>query len=288
MAKPEFRIENLELRKMTNQIQSIPLAQLKPHPDNPNRMSKVTFAKLLRNIKQTGRYEPLIVRQTKDKCHIFPKRSRNYPKNTDSSDISHRNKSHYTRKTTDKREDLHINPRNDRKTTGKNPIFEIINGHHRWLALKQLGKSHADVIVWDVDDGQVDVLLATLNRLSGCDVLDKKLALLKRLTERTRPAELAKLLPQTKKQIEKLIQLNSQRLLLSRRGISEGPGIANPLVFFVSDSQQQTVVTAIDNAMQNEKSLAGDAGTKAARRAAALSVICKSYLDNVKKERADA
>ncbi len=258
MAQQEFRIlrprsgqvENIEMRKMTNKIQSIPLAQLTPHPDNPNRMSKATFAKLVRNIEQTGRYEPLIVR-----------------------------------KTTVKSEDLHINSRNARKTTDKNPIFEIINGYHRWLALKQLGKSHADVIVWDVDDGQVDILLATLNRLCGQDVLDRKLALLKRLSEKARPAELAKLLPQTKAQIKKLIELDSQRISLFRRGFSKGTSIANPLVFFVSDSQQQTIEAALDHTLKNDKTINDKAATRAAKRAAALACICRDYIDNNNDQR---
>ena len=42
-----------------------------------------------------------------------------------------------------------------------------------------------DVIVWDVYDEQTDILLVTLNRLSGSDELARKIALLKRLTEKT-------------------------------------------------------------------------------------------------------
>ncbi|UCE98647.1 MAG: ParB-like nuclease domain-containing protein [Planctomycetota bacterium] len=52
---------------MTNVIQSISLDKLIAHPDNPNKMSKVNFAKLFRNIERTGRYEPLIVRASPEK-----------------------------------------------------------------------------------------------------------------------------------------------------------------------------------------------------------------------------
>ena len=48
-------------------IQSIALDGLIAHPDNPNRMSSGNFAKLVRNIEQTGRYEPLIVRPYREK-----------------------------------------------------------------------------------------------------------------------------------------------------------------------------------------------------------------------------
>jgi hypothetical protein len=35
---------------MASTIESIQLEKLLPHPDNPNRMSKANFAKLIRNI----------------------------------------------------------------------------------------------------------------------------------------------------------------------------------------------------------------------------------------------
>ena len=48
-----------------------------------------------------------------------------------------------------------------------------------------------------VDDEQVDVFLATLNRLGGRDVLDKRIALLARLREKSSCRDLAKLLPRS-------------------------------------------------------------------------------------------
>ena len=56
---------------MTNTIVSVPLEKLLPHPDNPNRMSRVNFKRLIRNIKQTGRYEPVIVREHPEKERGF-------------------------------------------------------------------------------------------------------------------------------------------------------------------------------------------------------------------------
>src|SRR4030042_833832 len=80
--------------------------------------------------------------------------------------------------------------RNIERTGGYEPLvvrrqgdcFQIINGHHRRLALKQLGYETVDVVVWDVDDDEADVLLCTLNRLGGSDMLEQKLAPLDRIT----------------------------------------------------------------------------------------------------------
>lgn len=219
---------------MTNQIQSIPLAQLIPHPDNPNRMSRVTFTKLVRNIGQTGRYEPLIVRRITDiQGHISG------------------------------------NVTNIRKNTYESDVYQIINGHHRWQALRELGYKTADAIVWEVDDRDTDILLATLNRLGGSDVLEKKLALLSRLNKQMRSRDLAKLLPLTRPQIERLISL---------KGPTEPANItvgrfANPLVFFVSDKQQKIVEDALSLARQAQSEK-----TKAAKNAAALTCIAQCFI----------
>jgi len=207
---------------MTNEIKSIAIDRFVPHPDNPNRMSKANFAKLVRNIERTDRYEPLVVRP--------------YPQ--------------------------------------KLGRFQIINGYHRWQALKELGYKTADAIVWDIDDQQTDMLLATLNRLSGCDVLDKKLTLLARLNKRMEAGELAKLLPQTKKQIERLISMLNTRQWQSVSKVSVSQCSANPLVFFVNDKQQQTIEKALQLAEHNLNQ-----PTRAAKRAAALTQIAQHYFD---------
>jgi ParB family chromosome partitioning protein len=85
--------------------------------------------------------------------------------------------------------------------------FQIINGHHRVKALEKLGKKEANCLVWNVDDRQTAILLTTLNRLSGADDPAKKIELLRKLKERFDTAELAKLLPDTAKQIEQLTNL---------------------------------------------------------------------------------
>lgn len=200
---------------MTNKIESIAIDKLVAHPDNANRMSKVNFAKLVRNIERTGRYEPLIVRP----CPDVP------------------------------------------------GSFQIINGHHRWQALAQLGYETADAVVWDIDDAQTDILLATLNRLGGSDVLSKKLALLKKLTNQMQAKELAKLLPQTAKQIERLTDLKLPS------APADPKAFAVPMVFFLSAEQLADVEDALFLAQLDSKQK-----TKAAKRAAGLAKIARFFL----------
>jgi len=208
---------NDEQRTTKYGVQSVALDKLVVHPDNPNKMSECNFAKLVRNIKLSGRYEPLVVR-------CCPQRA---------------------------------------------GFFQIINGEHRCRALSRLGYREADCIVWDVDDEQTDVLLGTLNRLCGADKLDKKIKLLERLNSRMKSAELAKLLPATKGQIERLADLKLPRMPAK---VSAGV-FANPMVFFVTEEQQRIIEQALSLAV------VGDCKeTAARRRAAGLVVMAENFI----------
>jgi len=226
---------------MENKIQQIAVSRLVAHPDNPNRMSGSTFAKLVRNIERTGRYEPLIVRPY-----------RNSPRRSLVSRASR--------------------PRSAGKSHGllaempaTQGLFQIINGHHRLEAIKKLGYKTASVIVWDVNDEQTDILLATLNRLSGSDVIAKKIALLKRLAERMNARQLGRLLPQTPGQIKKLIDLKMPKLPAQLSPKQS----ANVMVFFLSDEQKKVVEGALSLGMPEEP----------ATKAEALTAIARHFLD---------
>ena len=261
--------------RIENRVSRIALNKLVAHPDNPNRMSKTNFAKLVRNIERTGRYEPLVVRpcpsssfrtSPQKNCHSCP------------ASVCGVNSSR--------------NPDDDRIS-----CFQIINGHHRWQALRELGYKTADAIVWDIDDQDADVLLATLNRLGGSDILEKKLALLKRLNQRMQVGKLAKLLPLRAGQIERLTKLtisNCRTAIENRKS-----QILNPLVFFLNDKQQKIIENALSLArvqlqlLSGERPVAAHDGEsarlgsigagKAAKNAAALTYIAQQFL-NLKLE----
>jgi ParB-like chromosome segregation protein Spo0J len=85
--------------------------------------------------------------------------------------------------------------------------YEVLDGHHRWQCLAQLGHEQAMCVVWAVDDEQALVLLSTLNRLEGADDPLRRSALLRQLTERfgRKARELSKLLPETAGDVKKLL-----------------------------------------------------------------------------------
>lgn len=147
--------------------------------------------------------------------------------------------------------------------------FQIINGHHRCRALKQLGYEAVDAIVWEVDDAEADILLCSLNRLKGSDVLDKKLSLLDRINRGMSAREMAKLLTYTRSQIEKLKSIK----VPSAPAKVDVKSFAVPMVFFLNAEQQRLVSEAMASVKdcQNKK-------TKAARNAAALTQMAQSFI----------
>jgi hypothetical protein len=152
----------------------------------------------------------------------------------------------------------------------KKDYFQIINGHHRVKALEKLGRSVADCVVWDVDDEQAEVLLATLNRLTGCDEPAKKIELLKRLKERFGSPGLSKLLPQTAKQIEQLTNLKLKNIPVKLNAES----FALPIVFFVSAEQSRIIEEALSRITPNPGQ------TRAQHRAMAFTRIADFFVSD--------
>lgn len=146
----------------------IPLTRLVPHPANPNRMKSATFAKLRAHIARTGRYEHIVVRPLPPSPPPFQEYGLG---------------------------------------EGEAPTYQILNGHHRVRALAELGHETARCDVWDVDDTEALILVATLNRLAGEDDPHRRDALLAELLVTFEPPRLADLLPESADDLQALAQL---------------------------------------------------------------------------------
>src|SRR5213594_2528842 len=82
--------------------------------------------------------------------------------------------------------------------------YQVLDGHHRVKILEGLGHREARCDVWEVDDREAKLLLATLNRLQGQDQPLRRAQLIHELLGEMSPEDLAGLLPETDKQIEEL------------------------------------------------------------------------------------
>jgi ParB-like chromosome segregation protein Spo0J len=150
----------------------------------------------------------------------------------------------------------------------KHGFFQILNGPCRCKALRQLGHRTAEVVVWHVDDEQSALLLTTLNRLRGRDELDKKLSLLRRLRQHMPIHDMARLLPQTRGQLTRLLAYKP--MSVPKPHTTEPPMV--PLVFFVDQTQRRAIEEAL--------SLAAPVGTgaRASKRSAGLARIAERFL----------
>ena len=149
----------------------LPIDCLEPHPENANRMLPGLLEKLKSHIQRTGRYEPLVVRPT-------------------------RNAECGTR-----------NERQNSKNGQRGARYQILNGHHRAEVLKALGHTRARCDVWDVDDEEARMLLATLNRLEGRDDPKARARLVAHLATGRSAEDLARLLPEPPDAVERLLRL---------------------------------------------------------------------------------
>ncbi len=156
--------------------------------------------------------------------------------------------------------------------------FQVINGRNRLRILRAIGHKVAKCIVWDIDDDESRLYLATLNRLSGRDVPERRAILLESLLEHFEIDELSLLLPENRKEIEELERL--ARIELNDlipfeepgKDASQAPVILN---FLLDASQAKEVNLALD--------LIINAGKNDLSRSQALARLARFYLRHCKR-----
>ncbi|MHC5073699.1 MAG: ParB N-terminal domain-containing protein [Planctomycetota bacterium] len=161
-----------------------------------------------------------------------------------------------------------------RPMPGEIGYYQVINGQHRKQALEELGYKECDCVVWEVDDDVTDILLLTLNRLGGKDSLERKLRVLKRLNKEQEAKELGRQLPQSTKQIERLVDLQKPAVFIGKKG----KNYAKAAIFFVDERQEHVIEEAILRAKKGEKG-----ASRAVKRGSALVEIAKYYIQSFKK-----
>jgi len=150
--------------------------------------------------------------------------------------------------------------------------FQVINGHHRLQVLKALGHVKARCVIWEVDDDQTSLYLATLDRLSGEDILERRALLIGSLLESFGVDDLAGLLPESQDQIAELQRLARVDLdELVPRPPAEVAGASQVILeFFVDQDGAKEVNLALDVIAHRHPETGG--------RSAALVHLARSYL----------
>ena len=155
--------------------------------------------------------------------------------------------------------------------------FEIIDGHHRVEVLRELGHTEARCDVWNVDDREARLLLATLNRLEGQDVPIKRAQLVHELLGGMSLGDLGGLLPETDKQIEELetlLQFPAEEIadLLAEQAEEAEKVLPRVMTFIVSPEQEELIEQAVE--------LASDGTAGRDRKARGLANLARSFMED--------
>lgn len=131
--------------------------------------------------------------------------------------------------------------------------YEILDGHHRVSILRDLGHRDARCDVWDVDDREAHVLLATLNRLEGQDQPLRRAQLLHELLGEWSSEDLAALLPESEQEIEelhRLLEFPAEEISAELEAEAAEREKSLPVVvyFVLTPAQASELETAIDKA----------------------------------------
>ena len=163
--------------------------------------------------------------------------------------------------------------------SSRRPEYQVLNGHHRLQVLRRLGHKTARCEVWEVDDREALMLLATLNRLEGRDDPGRRAALLAALADGAAGdplRQLGRLLPENRAALEKALRL--AREPLPKPATPEaGPPPFTPMTFFLTRDETATVGRALRRAASSRVATSGD--KPAGRvRAASLAAVAEAYL----------
>ena len=155
--------------------------------------------------------------------------------------------------------------------------YQVLDGHHRVAVLRDLGHREARCDVWEVDDREAKLLLATLNRLQGQDIPIRRAELLHELLGEMSMDDLAGLLPETDKQLEDLhalLEFPAEEIasLLEEAAEEQEKVLPRVMSFVVTPDQEQVIEAAVE--------AASDGTPGRDRKARGLANLAKQYMED--------
>src|SRR2546422_8362532 len=135
--------------------------------------------------------------------------------------------------------------------------YQVLDGHHRVAVLRDLGHTEARCDVWQADDREAKLLLATLNRLQGQDQPRKRAELIHELLGEMSLDDLAGLLPESDRQIEELhalLEFPAEEIaLLLEEQAAEAEKVLPRVLTYVVTPEQEELIEQIGRASCRER-----------------------------------
>lgn len=158
--------------------------------------------------------------------------------------------------------------------------YQVLDGHHRVAILRELGHTEGRCDVWAVNDREAKLLLATLNRLQGQDQPLKRAELIHALLGEMNVDDLARLLPESDKQIEELhalLEFPAEEIaaLLEEEAEQAEKVLPRVMTFVVTPEQEEIIERAVE--------MASDGTPGRDRKARGLAILARHFL----KEKSD-
>jgi len=154
--------------------------------------------------------------------------------------------------------------------------YQVLDGHHRVQVLRDLGHGEARCDVWEVNDREANLLLATLNRLEGQDQPIQRARLIHELLGEMNLDDLAGLLPETDKQLEELhalLEFPAEEIAaqLEAEGEEAEKVLPRVISFVVTPAQEELIEQAVE--------LASDGTPGRDRKARGLANLATRFLE---------
>ena len=153
--------------------------------------------------------------------------------------------------------------------------YQVLDGHHRVAVLRDLGHTTARCDVWEVDDREAKLLLATLNRLQGQDLPIRRAQLIHEMLGEMSLDDLAGLLPETDKQLEELhalLEFPAEEIAaqLEEQAEKDEKVLPRIMTFVVTPEQEELIERAVE--------LASDGTPGRDRKAKGLTNLAQYFL----------